>query len=160
VAAPLCDTKAKNCCRIDQINQSTMSDSAQPAASGENGHADDKVKVHFMAVGMAPLMKKTKFLIGANQPFSSVISFLRKMLKMGNESSLFLYCNSAFAPGPDECVGDLRDCFNIRGELVINYSLQVSSYRLFYCIAWYVSMAYSADCCCVFMLYCSQEAWG
>jgi ubiquitin-like protein ATG12 len=104
------DTKAS--CPSDQRKRHitlffAMSDSAQPAASGE-------------------MMKKTKFLIGANQPFSSVISFLRKMLKMGNESSLFLYCNSAFAPGPDECVGDLRDCFNIRGELVINYSLQVS----------------------------------
>ena len=108
-----------------------MSDAtaAHPASPDPNGNTayppDDKVKVHFMAVGSAPMMKKTKFLIGANQPFSSVIAFLRKMLKMGNESSLFLYCNSAFAPGPDECVGDLRDCFSIRGELVINYSLQV-----------------------------------
>ena len=88
--------------------------------------AEDKVKVHFVAVGSAPIMKKTKFLIGANQRFSSVTTFLRKMLKLsGSGSSLFLYCNSAFAPGPDELVGDLRDCFNIRGELVIHYSFQV-----------------------------------
>jgi ubiquitin-like protein ATG12 len=144
-----------------RINRNqAMSDSTHPtsASGGEDGlqgntspAADDnKVKVHFMAVGSAPMMKKTKFLIGANQQFSSVISFLRKMLKMGNESSLFLYCNSAFAPGPDECVGDLRDCFNTRGELVINYSLQVrhhedsivmplhciALYFTLYCIAW------------------------
>ncbi|CAB9505117.1 like protein ATG12 [Seminavis robusta] len=90
-----------------------------------NPAAEEKVKVHFVAVGSAPMMKKTKFQIGADQRFSSVITFLRKILKLsGTGSSLFLYCNSAFAPGPDECVGDLRDCFNVRGELVINYSLQ------------------------------------
>ena len=96
--------------------------------------SDEKVKVHFVAVGAAPIMKKTKFLIAADQRFSSVIAFLRKMLKMTNNnnnnnnsngSSLFLYCNSAFVPGPDELVGDLRDCFNVRGELVVHYALQV-----------------------------------
>lgn len=87
--------------------------------------AEDKVKVHFVAVGSAPIMKKTKFLIGASQRFSSVTAFLRKMLKLaGGGSSLFLYCNSAFVPGPDELVGDLRDCFHVGGELIIHYSLQ------------------------------------
>jgi ubiquitin-like protein ATG12 len=47
------------------------------------------------------------------------------MLKMtGSGGSLFLYCNSAFVPSPDELVGDLNDCFSVRGELVIHYSLQ------------------------------------
>ena len=87
--------------------------------------ADEKVKVHFVAVGSAPIMKKTKFLIGSQQRFSSVTTFLRKMLKMNGSSALFLYCNSAFAPGPDELVADLRDCFNVRGELVLHYALQV-----------------------------------
>ena len=102
----------------------STSTSSIPAAKPSN---DEKVKVHFVAVGAAPIMKKTKFLISADQRFSSVITFLRKMLKMTNNgSSLFLYCNSAFVPGPDELVGDLRDCFNVRGELVIHYALQVS----------------------------------
>ena len=102
-----------------------------PAANKTSNSSDEKVKVHFVAVGAAPIMKKTKFLIAADQRFSSVIAFLRKMLKMTNSnsnnngSSLFLYCNSAFVPGPDELVGDLRDCFNVRGELVIHYALQV-----------------------------------
>lgn len=38
--------------------------------------------------------------------------------------SLFLYCNAAFVPSPCERLGDLRDCFNVRGDLVIYYSLQ------------------------------------
>jgi ubiquitin-like protein ATG12 len=85
----------------------------------------DKVKVHFVAVGSAPLMKKTKFQISADQRFAAVISFLRKMLKLTDSgSSLFLYCNSAFMPSPDELLRDLNECFSIRGELVIHYSLQ------------------------------------
>ena len=86
---------------------------------------NQKVKVHFVAVGSAPIMKKTKFQIGADQRFAAVTTFLRKMLKLsGSGSSLFLYCNSAFVPAPDELVGDLNDCFSMRGELVIHYSLQ------------------------------------
>lgn len=83
----------------------------------------DKVKVHFVPVGSAPIMKKNKFQIGANQRFISVYSFLRKVLKLKGDA-LFLYCNSAFCPGPDELVGDLSDCFAKRDELIIHYSLQ------------------------------------
>lgn len=83
-----------------------------------------KVKVHFVAVGSAPLMKKTKFQISSEQRFVSVLGFLRKMLKISSSSSLFLYVNSAFVPSPDELVGDLNDCFALRGELIIHYSIQ------------------------------------
>jgi ubiquitin-like protein ATG12 len=90
--------------------------------------AQEKVKVHFVAVGSAPIMKKNKFQIGADQRFSAVTAFLQKMLKLqttaAGSSSLFLYCQSAFVPGPEEIVGDLRDCFAVRDELFIHYSLQ------------------------------------
>lgn len=69
-------------------------------------------------------MKKTKFQIAADQRFAAVTAFLRKVLKMDSSSSLFLYISSAFVPGPEELVGDLRDCFSGRDELVIHYSLQ------------------------------------
>mmetsp|Transcript_39716 Transcript_39716/g.45239 ORF Transcript_39716/g.45239 Transcript_39716/m.45239 type:complete len:90 (+) Transcript_39716:59-328(+) len=84
----------------------------------------EKVKVHFVAVGSAPIMKKNKFQISADQPVASITSFLRKMLRIGSGESLFLYCNSAFTPSPDELLKDLRDCFAVRDELVIHYSLQ------------------------------------
>lgn len=84
----------------------------------------EKVKIHFVAVGNAPMMKKNKFQIAIDQRFSSVISFLRKMLKLDASASLFLYCCSAFVPGPEELLSDLRDCFSVRDELVIHYSLQ------------------------------------
>jgi ubiquitin-like protein ATG12 len=83
-----------------------------------------KVKVHFLAVGSAPILKKTKFQVSRDQRFGSVQTFLRKVLKLQNGESLFLYLQSAFCPGPDELVGDLDACFSKRGELVIHYSLQ------------------------------------
>lgn len=89
----------------------------------ENNDAK-KVKVHFVAVGSSPILKKTKFQIGADQRFASVNTFLRKILKLPGSASLFLYCHSAFVPAPDHLVGDLRDSFAVRDELVIHYSLQ------------------------------------
>lgn len=83
-----------------------------------------KTKIHFVPVGSAPLMKKTKFAIASDQRFSSVTTFLRKMLKLsGTGGSLFLYIN-CFVPSPDQLVGDLDECFSVRGELVVHYSLQ------------------------------------
>eukprot|EP00539_Tryblionella_compressa_P019335 CAMPEP_0178860090 /NCGR_PEP_ID=MMETSP0747-20121128/1558_1 /TAXON_ID=913974 /ORGANISM="Nitzschia punctata, Strain CCMP561" /LENGTH=109 /DNA_ID=CAMNT_0020526521 /DNA_START=32 /DNA_END=358 /DNA_ORIENTATION=- len=86
----------------------------------------EKVKVHFVSVGSAPILKKTKFQISADQRFASVHSFLRKVLKLQQGDSLFLYLQAAFCPGPEELVGDLNACFanGERGELVIHYSLQ------------------------------------
>eukprot|EP00978_Attheya_sp_CCMP212_P021559 scaffold63082_cov54-Attheya_sp.AAC.4 len=96
-----------------------------PVVSSSVAVKGKKVKVHFCAVGSAPLMKKTKFQIGADQSVSYVLAFLRKMLKLSHSGdSLFLYVNSAFCPSPDESIGELNDCFSIRGELVIHYSLQ------------------------------------
>jgi hypothetical protein len=60
----------------------------------------------------------------ADQRFAAVTAFVAKMI---NRGSVFLYCGSCFCPGPDERVGDLRDCFALDsagGELVVHYSLQ------------------------------------
>mmetsp|Transcript_24918 Transcript_24918/g.37979 ORF Transcript_24918/g.37979 Transcript_24918/m.37979 type:complete len:210 (+) Transcript_24918:12-641(+) len=97
-----------------------------------------KIKVHLVAVGSAPILKKSKFLMNADDRFAVAIAFLRKVLKLSTSgtsssttgasamasSSLFLYVNAAFVPSPDERMGDLFDCFGIRGELVVHYSLQ------------------------------------
>ena len=105
---------------------------------------DDKVKIHFVAVGSAPILKRTKFQISADQRFAAVHVFLRKLLKLpsidshsgsgigigssntNSRNNLFLYCCSAFVPSPDHLVGELRDSFaNVHtNELVIHYSIQ------------------------------------
>ena len=102
----------------------------------------DKVKIHFVAVGSAPILKRTKFQINSDQRFAAVHVFLRKLLKLSptdhnttsgginsnssNHNNLFLYCCSAFVPSPDHLVGELRDSFaNVStNELVIHYSIQ------------------------------------
>ena len=90
---------------------------------------DQKIKVHFVAVGSAPMLKRSKFKMNADDEFMVAISFLRKLLKLttdekGTISPLFIYVNSTFMPAPDERIGDLFDCFAKTGELVLNYSLQ------------------------------------
>ncbi|KAL3827181.1 hypothetical protein ACHAXA_006736 [Cyclostephanos tholiformis] len=90
----------------------------------------EKIKVHLVSVGSAPILKKTKFLMNADDRFAVAIAFLRKMLRLSSGSSsvaansLFLYVNAAFVPSPEERIGDLFDCFGTRGELVVHYSLQ------------------------------------
>jgi ubiquitin-like protein ATG12 len=101
--------------------QSDMSSSSIPQTS----KPPEKVKVHFVSVGSAPILKKSKFQISSDQRFASVHAFLRKVLKLqATGDQLFLYLQAAFCPGPDELVGDLNACFAKRGELVIHYSLQ------------------------------------
>jgi ubiquitin-like protein ATG12 len=91
-----------------------------------------KIKVHFVPVGNAPLLKKSKFLMSSSDEFAAASSFLRKLLKLDvnhdgggrqqQPQSLFLYIHS-FEPSPDQSMGDLMDCFGVRGELVLRYSL-------------------------------------
>eukprot|EP00591_Stephanopyxis_turris_P012490 CAMPEP_0195520784 /NCGR_PEP_ID=MMETSP0794_2-20130614/17542_1 /TAXON_ID=515487 /ORGANISM="Stephanopyxis turris, Strain CCMP 815" /LENGTH=159 /DNA_ID=CAMNT_0040650207 /DNA_START=333 /DNA_END=812 /DNA_ORIENTATION=+ len=91
-----------------------------------SANSDNKVRVHFVAVGSAPIMKKTKFKIDADQQFAYVMASLRRTLKLADDSAdaLFLYCHSAFVPSPDQRLGDLNECFSVRGELVIHYCLK------------------------------------
>ncbi len=107
-------------------------------STSKNKMMSEKIKVHLVAVGSAPILKKSKFLMNADDRFAVAIAFLRKVLKLSSSSntssvsnttgmkasSLFLYVNAAFVPSPDERIGDLFDCFGSRGELVIHYSLQ------------------------------------
>jgi len=84
----------------------------------------NKVKIHFVPVGSAPIMKRAKFQVGSDDKVASLSTFLRKMLKLDTSHSLFLYCSSSFVPGPEEKLKDVHDCFGSRGELVVHYSLQ------------------------------------
>ena len=102
--------------------------------------SSSKVRVHLRAAGSAPELKKRKFQIEEDTTIRELSSKLRSWLKLpsvntsseghhnGGSSggtsggSLFLYCNQAFVPSPDERLGDLRDCFYVMGELQIFYS--------------------------------------
>lgn len=102
----------------------------EPVVSTGNSNIDEeknitkKQKVHCIAVGNAPLMKKTKFLISSNETFGILQQRLQKMLKLPTGSSLFMYIHQSFVPSPDDLLGDLGDCFAVNNELKIHYSLQ------------------------------------
>ncbi len=129
----------------DQEQPQQQQQQEQPNdVSPSNIPIPDKVKIHFVAVGSAPILKRTKFQISADQRFAAVHVFLRKLLKLpstdshnsssssigssntSSRNNLFLYCCSAFVPSPDHLIGELRDSFaNVHtNELVIHYSIQ------------------------------------
>jgi ubiquitin-like protein ATG12 len=83
--------------------------------------ADGKVVVHFRNVGSAPVLAQQKFKLPAQQKFEVATQLLRSKLGLGSGEPLFLYCNSAFAPSPDELIADVAACFHVGGILVLNY---------------------------------------
>ncbi|KAL7748424.1 Ubiquitin-like protein [Sorochytrium milnesiophthora] len=80
-----------------------------------------KVVIRFRAIGNAPILRQPFFKISSTSSLSSLIAFLRNELSLKKSDSLFLYVNQAFAPSPDEVVGDLFECFAAEGHLVVNY---------------------------------------
>ena len=97
--------------------------------------------VRFKSIGSAPIMKNNVFKVTAGNRFQAVIVFLRSQLgfKAGDplvrgETSWsplggvrsrtdvqFTYINGAFAPAPDDTVGNLYKCFGTEGHLIVNY---------------------------------------
>ena len=84
---------------------------------------DGKVVVSFNHAGAAPILKQKKFKVPADAAFATVRELLRTQLHMKPEDPLFLFCNSAFAPPPDELVRDVAECFHVDGVLILHYSL-------------------------------------
>ncbi|ODN78700.1 ubiquitin-like protein ATG12 [Cryptococcus amylolentus CBS 6039] len=81
-----------------------------------------KVVVRFKSIGSAPIMKNNVFKATAGHKFQAVIMFLRQQLGTKKEDSLFTYINAAFAPAPDDTVGNLYKAFGTEGHLIVNYS--------------------------------------
>uniref|UniRef100_K3X0L1 Ubiquitin-like protein ATG12 n=1 Tax=Globisporangium ultimum (strain ATCC 200006 / CBS 805.95 / DAOM BR144) TaxID=431595 RepID=K3X0L1_GLOUD len=82
-----------------------------------------KVTLQFVAVGNAPLMKRTKFTVNGHDQLSVVYKFLKKQLRLKDTDALFVYCNSSFAPSPDQKLNSLFECFQVGEMLILNYSL-------------------------------------
>jgi len=82
---------------------------------------DGKVIVQFRNAGSAPVLAQQKFKLPANAKFEVATQLLRSKLGLTPQDSLFLYCNSAFAPPPDELIHDVAQCFHVGGILVLNY---------------------------------------
>jgi ubiquitin-like protein ATG12 len=94
-----------------------------PTLSSPDTTKTEKIVIVLKAVGNAPILKKTKFKINSTSQFDEVINFIRKLLKLKPDQSLFLYCNQAFCPNPSEYIGDLYKNFGVDKMLIINYAL-------------------------------------
>jgi ubiquitin-like protein ATG12 len=88
--------------------------------------AEEKVKMHFCAVGSARQMRETKYQMAASSKFASVQSKLRKMLQLKPTDALFLFINSSFVPNSSDTLGNLFENFKTGNELIINYCEEIA----------------------------------
>ncbi|PBP25682.1 ubiquitin-like autophagy protein Apg12 [Diplocarpon rosae] len=97
---------------------------AATALSSAGDFPKPKVAVHFKAVGSAPSLRNQVCKISSTQRFEVVVAYLRRVLKVGEMDSVFLYVNSSFAPALDEVVGNLHRCFkDSKDQLIVTYSM-------------------------------------
>eukprot|EP00127_Corallochytrium_limacisporum_P005540 Clim_evm57s207 gene=Clim_evmTU57s207 len=83
-----------------------------------------KVTVRFVATGNAPILKKKKFKVNAQDNFGKIVSILRGLLGLGEGSALFCYIGQSFIPTATESLENLHACFKeSNGELNIQYAL-------------------------------------
>lgn len=81
---------------------------ATSAIASAGQFSQEKVLVRFKPVGAAPSLSREVCKISAAQRFEAVVAYLRRVLKVKDTDSVFLYVNSAFAPSLDEIVGNLH----------------------------------------------------
>jgi len=95
------------------------------AADEETPSKEPSVKVHFKAVGGAPILARTKFNIKSSVTLWGVAENLHKLTKVPAHEPLFVYVNQSFAPALDQTVGSLHACFKTGAdELVLHYAIQ------------------------------------
>lgn len=103
----------------------SSSSSPMAAAPVRQQPLHSKVKIHLIAVGSAPILKKSKFALPSNVTFGNLQTRLKKMLCLNHQSDpLYLYVQQSFIPSQDDWLGDLNDLYSIRDELQIHYSLK------------------------------------
>ncbi|TIC02138.1 hypothetical protein E3Q17_01498 [Wallemia mellicola] len=113
---------------IEQIYKDKgLKDAAQRAIEVYKRKEVKKVVVRFKAIGAAPIMKQNYYKISESNKFYTVIQFLRKECGLSNSNCpIFCYINSAFAPTPDDTIGNLYKCYGTEGHLIVNYSTSVA----------------------------------
>ena len=84
----------------------------------ESTPPQDKVQIKFIPIGSIGTMVPSVFKISSSQPFSMILSFLKKKLKIQN---VYCYINNSFAPNPQQVIGDLWQQFKINEELIVSY---------------------------------------
>ncbi|KAK4187186.1 Ubiquitin-like protein atg12 [Podospora australis] len=102
----------------------TLPRDASAALAAAGGFPREKVTIRFRPVGAASVFRRDRVNVLSEWKFESVVSFVRKQLKVTESDSVFLYINSTFAPALDEVVGNLWRCFKDANDyLNVSYSI-------------------------------------
>ncbi|XP_063900462.1 uncharacterized protein LOC135120035 [Zophobas morio] len=102
-------------------NNSLNANSLEEIVLEKEEKVQTKVIIRFRAVGDAPILKKIKYKVTAEDDFKTIIIFLRSLLKCSSSETLFLYINQAFSPSPDEPIKNLFEMFAKDNKLDIFY---------------------------------------
>ncbi len=132
ISSPRKESSKNNTITKDTSSSTTTTTTTTTKSQQNNSEPtkQQKLKVHFVAVGSAPILKKSKFLISPKESFARLQEKLSKMLQLKDSSSsssssnLFLYLHQSFVPSPEDLIGDLHSLFSVREELILHYSLQ------------------------------------
>ncbi|KFM73685.1 Ubiquitin-like protein ATG12, partial [Stegodyphus mimosarum] len=106
----------------DSPEHEDIQDTAPNMTETQNGQKQTKVTVWLKPTGNAPIIKNKKWVVEKNCTIAKIMGFLKQYMKLDSSASVFLYVNQAFAPSPDHEVGNVFECFNINGKLVLHYS--------------------------------------
>ncbi|KAF1941322.1 autophagy protein 12 [Clathrospora elynae] len=82
-----------------------------------------KVTIRLQPIGSAPHLTQRIFKLSTNQPFATIVRFLRKRLGAKECEGVFCYVGSVFSPALDESVANLYECFKQGEELVVGYAM-------------------------------------
>lgn len=85
---------------------------------GTTTKLQEKVQIRFQPIGSISQISPSVCKITATQPFSLVVQFLKKRLKV---DQVFCYVNNSFAPNPQLIVGNLWSQFRVDDELIVSY---------------------------------------
>ena len=84
-----------------------------------------KIRIKFLSVGEAPALTKSKYVLTGSKLMYDAEKFLKSRLPKTEANKVYyFYCGSSFSPTPDQILQDLYDCFQVGGELILQYGVR------------------------------------
>ncbi|CEP63016.1 Atg12p LALA0_S07e00496g [Lachancea lanzarotensis] len=77
-----------------------------------------KVHIKFQPIGSVLQVSPQTAQISSSQPFSVLVTYLKKKLKL---ATVHCYVNNSFSPAPQQAIGDLWLHFKVKDELIVSY---------------------------------------
>ncbi|GIY59297.1 ubiquitin-like protein ATG12 [Caerostris extrusa] len=113
---------ASNSSQVNSRPSTANSTSQRKNSEDQKIMPNHNMTVWLKPTGNAPIIKNKKWVVDRNCTIAKIMGFLRQYMKLDSTAAVFLYVNQSFAPSPDSEVGNVFECFNINGKLVLYYS--------------------------------------